>query len=130
MPPKKRLKYNWKARKSEPAKNLSRGIGREEKDKPDIAETTVYGVTSNSVRDTNAPILPTKDKTVESKDEKCVIKKKRLSSKQRKRLQKIVLAKEQRKQVCTLFSAHPTWSPHWLKNPPSTMHKLCSDIFI
>ena len=95
MPPRKKLGYNWKARQQQ------RRDGRKQKKthydglKPvdSMAEYAEAGE-----EDPNAFVLPSKRRKVEHSETE---KRKKLSSKQRKRLQKIVEAKEKKTEVCS-----------------------------
>ncbi len=97
MPPGKKLGYNWKARQSRRSEPSNR-----------TRETVASGdaVSAQEVRygdacdwDTNALVLPKKRAKLEPAEAINAHKKKKLSTKQRKRLQKIVEAKEMKAKV-------------------------------
>ena len=94
MPPKarKKLGYNWRARQSQ--KKTSEGdLLRRKRDK---------GIENSRVgEDTNALVLHQKPKKSLKAIEEAGTKRKRLSCMQRKRLLKILEAKEKKAKVCS-----------------------------
>lgn len=115
MAPKKKIGYNWKARQIDHTKHHRiRVIELEQSEKPVVLES--HDSFPRDVQDVNATILVTRKKN-EIPVDQCVPRKKKLSSKQRKRLQKIVQTKEKRTKVSVPFNAHPTWNciVFWLR---------------
>ena len=106
MPPKtrKKLGYNWKARQSHHDQGGGRGAGgpasglREEKAR---------------LEDSNALVLPAHRKRSVEEGEENTSKRKRLSTKQRKRLIKVLEAKKKKAKVVILNNAHSTWCVNW-----------------
>lgn len=106
MAPRKKLGYNWKARQRQ-TKNPSKSLTIQEVPKfegcADVDERISYP------DDTNTLILPSRKRPDLDADVECPPKRKRLSSKQRKRLQKIIESKERKARVSFPIKAHPTW---------------------
>lgn len=102
MPPKtrKKLGYNWKARQSHYDQGGSRGAGR-----------PASGLREEKARleDSNVLVLPARRKRSVEEGEENTSKRKRLSTKQRKRLMKVLEAKEKKAKVVVLNNAHSTW---------------------
>ena len=113
MSSRKRLGYNWKARQHRPAsrKHEKHGGEKREGDGPVVElDKSLYGGNSlKSPLDTNEEVVLPKRPRL-SKDETFKdTKKKKLNAKQRKRLMKVVEAKEKKAKVSTLINAHHTW---------------------
>lgn len=116
MPPGKRLGYNWKARQSKGGASTKRK--RETVKCVDLVgaqddQRTQYGGVTEW--DTNVHVLPEKKAKTDLSEARSVHNKKKMSSKQRRRLQKIVEAKERKAKVraplVALFRVHRyTWS--------------------
>lgn len=114
MPQKKKLGYNWRARQHK------RGGFRHNRelilrsDLPVVelgSSATEYDV-GTRVDDSNVLVLPSKRKIADSSEFERAPKRKKLSGKQRKRLQKVVEAKEKRAKVSILIKKHYTWVGH------------------
>ena len=87
--PRKKLGYNWKARQSSKDKPTNRDLATGRRD----------GTTH--VQDTNTLVLPTRSIKPLTESEEKAPKRKKLSSKRRKRLMKILEVKEKKKKVCS-----------------------------
>lgn len=85
----KRLGYNWKARKN-PVKKASQEI---------VPKVELDDQTGSHPDDTNSLVLPSRKRVSSGADEECIPKRKKLSSKHRKRLQKIVESREKKAKV-------------------------------
>lgn len=90
--------YNWKARQQ---KTSQCDVGAERS----IPEHEIEGLSDadayySSVGDSNALILPCKRKKIRTDDVEPAPRRKKLSTRQKKRLQKIVEAKERKERVC------------------------------
>ena len=98
MSSKKRLGYNWRARQQKAQSNV--GGERVVPEVEGFLDTDRrYHVSGE--RDSNALVLPSKRKRTGSGDTEQAPKRKKLSTRQKKRLQKIVEAKERKAQVCS-----------------------------
>lgn len=98
MSSKKKLGYNWKARQ----RKHQRDVDTRERVVPKVeglSETDAY-LTCEGVGDSNVLVLSAKRKKVDTDNVEPAPKRRKLSVKQRKRLQKIVEAKEKKAQVC------------------------------
>ena len=110
MSQKKKLGYNWKARQHKRSgfrHNQECVLGS---DLPVVelgSSATEYVATR--VDDSNVLVVPSKRKIVDSSEFERAPKRKKLSGKQRKRLQKVVEAKEKRARVSILIKKHYTW---------------------
>ena len=97
----KKLGYNWKARQRKVCSNGRSG---------EVALPKVEGLSESAtycgseghglVGDSNALVLPSKRKKTDQSDGEPAPKRKKLSSKQKKRLMKVLEAKEKKAQVC------------------------------
>ncbi len=85
----KRLGYNWKARKI-PSKKASQEF---------VPKVELEDQTGSHPDDTNSLVLPCRKRVSSGADEECIPKRKKLSSKHRKRLQKIVESREKKAKV-------------------------------
>ena len=97
MPPKakQRMRYNWRARQSGHDKTRTRPDTRAGK-----AGLEVAG--ARPVSDTNAPVLPSRPAKPPREAEDRAPKRKRLGSKQKKRLMKVLEAKEKKAKVSSI----------------------------
>lgn len=94
-----RLGYNWKARQRS-AKKASHSFSLELEAVPKVElDTDRDPATENHPDDTNSLVLPGTKRSTSGADEESIPKRKKLSSKQRKRLQKIVDSKEMKAKV-------------------------------
>ncbi len=100
MPPRKKLGYNWKARQQKGGDSAKRKRGLincgDALDSQTEQQRQYEGACEG---DTNAFILPEKKARLDLSEIESTQKRKKLSSKQRKRLQKIVEAKERKAKV-------------------------------
>jgi hypothetical protein len=92
----KRVRYNWKARQNDHKKGEGKSVERVELDK-----SLFDGSCTDSEHplDSNVQILPTKKAKLSEDSDDRVVKRKKLSAKQRKRLLKVVEAKEKKAKV-------------------------------
>ena len=99
MSSKRKRGYNWKARQQ---KALSLSDVCAERAIPEIEGLSDLDALqyTNSVDDSNALILPSKRKKTRTDVVEPAPKRKKLSTRQKKRLQKIVEAKERKAKVC------------------------------
>ena len=99
MSSKRKRGYNWKARQQ---KALSLSDVCTERAIPEIEGLSDLDALhyTNSVDDSNALILPSKRKKTRTDVVEPAPKRKKLSTRQKKRLQKIVEAKERKAKVC------------------------------
>lgn len=102
-----RLGYNWKARQRS-SKKAGNSFSLEAV--PKVELDTDPDPTDNYPDDTNLLVLPGTKRVSSGADEGSIPKRKKLSSKQRKRLLKIVDSKERKAKVSVLNNAHSTWS--------------------
>ena len=87
--------YNWKAR-------LQSGTEKGKRPTESFCvelDESVFGGTDNLAPDTNAPVLPSKKAKLNEDEETCTVKRRKLNAKQRKRLLKVVEAKEKKAKV-------------------------------
>ena len=93
MPPKarKKLGYNWRARRS--------GYGGGTSRRDSVTSRALGLEVCETSEDSNALILPSRPKSRLQEVESRLSKRKRLSAKQKKRLLKIVEVKEKKKKV-------------------------------
>ena len=98
MSSRKKRGYNWKARQQKPHSNgANEGVVSQVEG---LSEMDAYSSVGHGVvDDSNALVLPSKRKKRDVSDSEPAQKRKRLSTKQRKRLQKIIEAKERKAQV-------------------------------
>ena len=93
---KKKLGYNWKARQQN-------GSNKEVLDrrKSSICDVASEGSwrSGNNALDTNIDVLPPKKSKVDKKEDDVTVLKRKLSGKQRKRLQKVLEVKRKKAQV-------------------------------
>lgn len=101
MAVRKKPGYNWKARQYSVNK-ISASINS-----PKIEPDQVY-LSGTNGSNSDDLILPNR-KRLDSSIEEYTPKRKKLSSKQRKRLQKIIESKEKKAKVSIPINAHPTW---------------------
>ncbi|XP_064392775.1 probable ATP-dependent RNA helicase DHX37 isoform X2 [Halichondria panicea] len=94
----KRLGYNWKARKN-PVKKASQEI---------VPKVELDDQTGSHPDDTNSLVLPSRKRVSSGADEECIPKRKKLSSKHRKRLQKIVESREKKAKRAVLLDSLST----------------------
>ena len=101
MSSRKRLGYNWKARQRNVHSNGGGDEGTVPKEKGLLESDALCwtGAGPSTAGDSNALVLPSKRKKTETSGTKPAPKRKKLSTKQKKRLQKIVEAKERKAQV-------------------------------
>lgn len=110
MPPKKKLGYNWRARRHKRS-----GFRNNEEllltsDLPVVElESSATEYVGARVDDSNVLVLPSKRKVVDLSESERAPKRKKLSGKQRKRLQKVIEAKEKKARVSVLIKEHCTW---------------------
>ena len=97
MSSKRKLGYNWKARRQKAQSNVGAERSVPEIEGLSVADTSYHAGVPD---DSNALILPSKRKKIKTEDADPAPKRKKLSSKQKKRLQKIVEAKQRKAQVC------------------------------
>ena len=98
MSSKRKLGYNWRARQQKKARSsvaAAKGVPELE----NFLETDT-GLYTGLRGDSNALVIPSKRKKTRDDDAEPAPKRKKLSSKQKKRLQKIIEAKERKAQVC------------------------------
>lgn len=95
MSVRKRLGYNWKARQQKDSQER-RGKGESLKE------------SGTPIVDTNQQILPPKRAKLGDEETCSTSKRKKLSSKQRKRLLKVIEVKEKKAKASTLIKAHHT----------------------
>jgi hypothetical protein len=93
MSSKRKRGYNWKARQQKAPCNVGA-----ERSVPEIEGLS--DVDNTGVGDSNALVLPYKRKKMRTDDVEPAPRRKKLSTRQKKRLQKIVEAKERKEQVC------------------------------
>lgn len=93
---KRKLGYNWKARQQK-AHSINVGTERAVPEVEGLPDADAYCA---GVGDSNAFVLPSKRKKTRTEDVEAAPKRKKLSTRQKKRLQKIVEAKERKAQVC------------------------------
>ena len=101
MSSRKKLGYNWKARQGKAHSNGCGDEGTVPREKG-LSESDVLGwagVGHSAAGDSNALVIPSKRKETDTSGTKPAPKRKKLSTKQKKRLQKIVEAKERKAQV-------------------------------
>lgn len=114
---KKRLGYNWKARQQKPTGKRSREKGGESKGVAVELDDSLYGRkpewSLKSPLDTNIEVVLPKRPKLSEEEGIDNQKRKKLNAKQRKRLLKVVEAKEKKAKV-TLFKAHHTWEAEHL----------------
>ena len=94
MSSKRKRGYNWKARQQ---KTAQYNVGAERS-----IPVEIEGLSDDAdagVDDSNALVLPCKRKKIRTDDVEPVPRRKKLSTRQKKRLQKIVEAKERKEQV-------------------------------
>ena len=106
MAPRKKLGYNWKARQRQ-TKKPNKSLTTQEV--PKFEGSTVVDERRSYPDDTNTLILPCRKRPDSDTDVECPPKRKKLSSKQRKRLQKIIESKERKVRVSVPIKAQPTW---------------------
>ena len=97
MSSKRKRSYNWKARQQKTAQynvGAERSIPVEIEGLSDDADAYYAGVD-----DSNAVVLPCKRKKIRTDDVEPAPRRKKLSTRQKKRLQKIVEAKERKERV-------------------------------
>lgn len=92
---KRKLGYNWKARQQKAQSNV--GAERTVPEVESLSDADAYYA---GVGDSNALVLPSKRKKARTEDVEEAPKRKKLSTRQKKRLQKIIEAKERKAQVC------------------------------
>lgn len=109
MPPKRKLGYNWKARQQ---KRVDR-IGKQNLSAPSSVRVEFERPATDYVGacgdDSNVLVLPSKRKANGSDEVERAPKRKKLSSKQRKRLLKVLETKQKKARVSILNKAHSTW---------------------
>jgi len=109
MPPKRKLGYNWKARQQ---KRVDR-IGKQNFSAPSSVRVEFERPATDYVGacgdDSNVLVLPSKRKANGSDEVERAPKRKKLSSKQRKRLLKVLETKQKKARVSILNKAHSTW---------------------
>lgn len=96
MSSKRKRGYNWKARQQKALSNV--GVERAVPEIEGLSD--VDALYCAGVGDSNALVLPSKRKKTRTDDVEPAPKRKKLSTRQKKRLQKIVEAKERKAQVC------------------------------
>ena len=96
MLPRKKHGYNWRARQKQP-----KSVKKAREKHVEAVGNILYNkeVEYATLEDTNALVLPAKRKRSRQDEDGEAPKKKKLSSSQRKRLQKIVEAKERKAKV-------------------------------
>lgn len=102
MSVRERLGYNWKARQQKRSHNGKLEGGAREKRinfQVELEESIFGSVCESSQQDTNVQVLPPKKEKLSEKGGFCTSKKRRLNPKQRKRLLKVVEAKEKKAKV-------------------------------
>ena len=110
MPPKKKLGYNWRARQHKRSGFRNNQELLLSSDFPLVElESSATEYVGARVDDSNVLVLPSKRKGVDSSESERTPKRKKLSGKQRKRLQKIIEAKEKKARVSVLIKKHCTW---------------------
>ena len=107
MSTRKKVGYNWKARQQKAVTNGGRGKGTLLPEVEGLSEASYHCTTSH---DSNALILPSKRKKADATKDESAPKRKKLSAKQKRRLQKILDTRKKKEQVsgCFLNSAHYT----------------------
>ena len=95
MSSKRKRGYNWKARQQKTVSNV--GAERLVPEIEGLSDADVYHA---GVGHSNALVLPSKRKKIRHDDVDPAPKRKKLSTRQKKRLQKIIEAKERKAQVC------------------------------
>ena len=97
MSSRKKAGYNWRARRS----GNEKPVKKSEKTCHVELDESLFGsnACSNGL-DTNVQVLPPKRPKLSDEDDTGTSKRKRLNSKQRKRLLKVVEAKEKKVKVC------------------------------
>lgn len=112
MLPRKKHRFNWRARQGHTKFERKRD-DKNSQECGDLmedicSEEVEYGCNAAADDDTNALVLPSKRKKTNKDGDGEVAKKKKLSSAQRKRLQKVVEAKERKAKVsCSLLQLMP-----------------------
>lgn len=106
MSTKRKLGYNWKARQQTAKSNGGRSRGT----LPEVEGLSESTYHCAAGLDTNALVLPSKRKQTDAANGECAPKRKKLSVKQKKRLQRILETKKKKEQVsgCFLNNAHHT----------------------
>ena len=104
--PVKKKRYNWKARQLKRGNDLTHGGSTA------VLSVLEYGQSSNDAKaftdDTNALVLPAKRTKCQDSEKptKSQPKRRKLSNRQRKRLEKIVEGKEKKCKVCSASLGH------------------------
>ena len=96
MSSKRKRGYNWRARQQKALSNV--GVERAVPEIEGLSDADALYYTG--VGGSNALVLPSKRKKTRTDDVEPAPKRKKLSTRQKKRLQKIVEAKERKAQVC------------------------------
>lgn len=99
MSSRKKPGYNWKAHSNGGGNEGMVPVPQEEGLSKSDAFICWTGVGTSAAGDSNALVLPSKRKKTDASETKPASKRKKLSAKQKKRLQKIVEAKERKAQV-------------------------------
>lgn len=105
MSRRKRTGYNWKARQQ----NIKAGSGGVRGIHVELDESLRENESCRSLLDTNQQVLPPKGAGKCSEETCGDSKRRKLNSKQRKRLLKVIEVKERKAKVLTLNKAHHTW---------------------
>lgn len=99
MSARRKLGYNWKARQRKTESN-SRGRTVQGEGFRVELDSSLFGGGDEGVWDTNVQVLPSKRAKSREEEEDCTTyKRKRLSSRQRKRLLKVIEVKERKAKV-------------------------------
>lgn len=114
MPKKKKLGYNWRARQHKRSgfRHNQQSVWGSDLPMVELGSSATEYVVGTRVNDSNVLVLPSKRKVADSSEFERAPKRKKLSGKQRKRLQKVVEAKEKRARVSILIKKHYTWVGH------------------
>lgn len=100
MSSRKRLGYNWKARQQkEKVNEKSRSLKKDKTNGSPELEPSLSYLPVQDGFDTNVEVLPSKKQKLVKEDDDDVHKRKKLSGKQRKRLLKVIEAKEKKAKV-------------------------------
>ena len=110
MSQRRRKGYNWKARQQK-GKTYAGGQEREPEKNVHIqlVDSLLDGEACQSFQGSNQQVLLPKRARLSDEETCSTGKRKKLNSKQRKRLLKVIERKEKKTKVSVLIKEHPTW---------------------